>query len=115
LDGKETGPVVLRLAPTATVTGQVVDSEGHPLKDCVVSPAYDDSEIGRLLGHGRQATAVATTDANGKFTLANLPAGLAVAFHALKPNGKSLGHSTPTQTLKPGQTLDLGDWKPAPK
>jgi protocatechuate 3,4-dioxygenase beta subunit len=113
LDGKETGPAVLKLEPAATVTGRVVDRDAKPLKDFRVSASYDDPEIGILL-NTRQLnnTTPVRTDAAGHFTLPNIPPGLAVQFDAQKKGGGSLGHRTRKQTLKAGQTLDLGDWKP---
>ncbi len=117
LDGKETGPAVLRLQPTATVTGRVVDREGKPLRDYCVRPLYDDPEIGWWL-QLREATTV-VTNAEGKFTLPRIPAGLTVRFEArLKVSPFQPGpiptHGTPKQTLKAGETLDLGEWKPKP-
>jgi hypothetical protein len=113
LNGKETSPLDLRLQPTATVTGRVVDADGLPLKDFRISPSYDDSDIGILLNtRDMNSIAPVLTDANGRFALTNLPAGLTVRFDARKVSGKYLGHTTGKQTLKPGQTLDLGNWKP---
>jgi hypothetical protein len=104
---------VLKLEPTATVTGRVVDRDGNALKDFRVSPSYSDGEIGILLNtRDMNSTAPVLTDADGKFTLANVPAGLAVRFDARKKDGGSLGHSTNERTFKPGEKLDLGDWKP---
>jgi len=115
LDGKETGPAVLRLQSTATVSGRVVDREGKPRKDYCVSPVYDDPEIGQLLQYRWGATVDA--DADGKFTLPNIPAGLTVRFEArLKVSPFQPGpiptHGTPKQTLKAGEILNLGEWKP---
>src|SRR5207253_1145311 len=77
LDGKETGAAVLKLEATATVTGRVLDQDGTPLKDVRVSPSYDDSEAASLLNMWESYRAVPVlTDAGGKFTLANVPAGL---------------------------------------
>jgi RNA polymerase sigma factor (sigma-70 family) len=112
LDGKETGPVVLKLEPTATVTGRVVDKEGAPVKEARVSTSYDDPEVGILFNtREHYSTRPVLTDADGKFTLANVPPGLAVRV-SVTPKGGSLGHSTAKKTLEPGETLDLGVWKP---
>jgi RNA polymerase sigma factor (sigma-70 family) len=113
LDGKETGPAVLKLEPTATVTGRVVDRDGAPVKEARVSPSYDDPEIGiQFNTRDHYDTRPVLTDADGKFTLTNIPAGLAVRFGATPKGGGNLGHTTVKQTLKPGETLDLGVWKP---
>jgi hypothetical protein len=113
LDGRETGPVVLRLESTATVTGRVVGRDGLPLKGVHVRPAYDDPRMDAALNARDPAgSALVSTGADGKFTLANLPAGLSVSFEVRTAGGKPLGHKTAKQTLKAGQTLDLGDWKP---
>ena len=113
IDGKETTPApVIKLQPTATVTGRVVDREGKPVKDARISRSYEDGEIGILLNtRDRYNTAPVLTDAEGRFTLTNVPAGLSVRFSAWKKGG-SLGHDTPARKLKAGETLDLGDWKP---
>ena len=113
LDGKGTGPVVLKLQPTATVTGRVVDQDGLPQKDFRISPSYDDEEIGISLNtRDRYTTSPVFTDAEGRFTLSNIPAGLSVSFDARGAGDRFLGHHTTKQTLRPGQRLDLGDWKP---
>jgi protocatechuate 3,4-dioxygenase beta subunit len=113
LDGKEAGPVVLQLEATATLTGRVVDGEGKPLAGYRVEPDYDDAEIGILLNTRRMyGTTPVVTAADGTFRLEHIPAGLSVRLHATKKSGESLGHTTPKRTLKAGQTLDLGDWKP---
>src|SRR5262249_24078502 len=73
LDGKEDGPAVLRLAPTATVTGQVVDRDGNPVAGARVSPSYDDEEIGISLNTiDHYSTTPLLTDAEGRFTLVNV-------------------------------------------
>jgi hypothetical protein len=113
LDDKETGPVTLRMEPTATVTGRVVDRAGLPVKGARVRPVYDDPRLDAVVNApDRDSNVPAVTDAAGRFTLANLPAGLGVSFDARTAGGQSLGHRTAKQTLKAGQALDLGDWKP---
>jgi RNA polymerase sigma factor (sigma-70 family) len=113
LDGKETEPAVLKLQATATVTGRVVDKDGEPLKECRVSPSYRDEEIGILLNtRDLYGTSPIFTDSEGRFTMPNIPAGLTVEFDVRTRGGKYLGHVSKPHTLKPGETLDLGDWKP---
>ncbi len=111
LDGKDTGPAVLKLQPTATVTGRILDAEGRPLKDVRIRPVWDNSELGLLL-RGRDAylTAPTLTGADGRFTRPNVPAGV-WEFAAQKKGNRTLGPTTGPRLLWPGKVLDLGDWK----
>ncbi len=113
LDGKDTAPEVLKLEPTATVRGRVVDQRGAPLASARVTPSFDEPEIGNLLNTMRTyGQGVVRTDAEGRFTLANVPAGLSVKLAAQSRGGVLLGFTRGGYKLKPGETLELGDWKP---
>jgi RNA polymerase sigma factor (sigma-70 family) len=112
LDGKETGPALLKLEQTATVTGRVVDKEGAPVKEGRVSVSYDDPELGiQFNTRDRYDTRPVLTDADGKFTLNNVAPGMAVRV-SVTPRGGNIGHASAKKTLKPGETLELGVWKP---
>jgi hypothetical protein len=111
LDGKETGPATLKLEATATVTGRVIDKEGKPLKDHRVTARYENSGPGFALNLRADSALPISTDAQGRFTLTDIPAGLSVHFEAHSKTSATLSHRTPEHTLKPGQTLDLGEMK----
>jgi hypothetical protein len=115
LDGKETGPAVLRLQPTATVIGRVLDSAGNLLKDVRVRPIYAaEPEIGIWLhGYEGYMRGPVFSDAEGRFALPNIPASVKVQFEARKNNSEvRFDLRWPwVWMMKPGEVHNLGDWK----
>ncbi len=113
LDGKDSSAAVLKLEPMATVTGRLVDRDGAPIKEARLTRSYSDAEVGIILNtRERHDASPVVTDADGRFTLSNIPAGLAVRLGAQKKGGGYLDHEVPERKFKPGETLSLGDWKP---
>jgi RNA polymerase sigma factor (sigma-70 family) len=146
VDAKETGPVAVKLKPTGTLTGRVLDKEGRPISGVSLQMLFDDGpgRPGVYVHAGfthRMPTAAETkrlprttgyygdkmdyqsspekTDDQGRFRLAGV---LPEAAFDLKvqllapPNEKGQRFITAMvpvgrATVKPGETLDLGDLK----
>jgi hypothetical protein len=141
--GKETGPVTVKLKPTGTVVGRVVDGGGKPVEGVGFQMFFDDGPGSPgVFVHGMSAVRALTeteikrtprtkgyyesgfrystaekTDAQGRFRLAGMladvPFDLKVQLVA-PPNAKGQRFLTAVVTIarptvKPGETLDLGD------
>jgi hypothetical protein len=143
VSGRERGPVTVKLTPTGTITGRVVDRDGKPIPGVWFQTYFDDgpgrpgvfvhggytarvpteAESQRgwrtkgYLDQGKRASRSERTDEQGRFRLPGLlpdvPFDL-VAQLVAPPDAK--GRQTVTgevriarPTVKPGETLDLGD------
>src|SRR5262249_27589313 len=141
--GAETGPVRVKLKPTGSVTGRVVDKDGKPIEGISFQLFFDDGP-GRpgVFVHGGVALRAATpaesrrssrtrgysdrglgvslaqrTDQQGRFRLTDLLPDVAFGLNArlvAPPNAKGERFVTgevviARPTVKPGETLDLGD------
>jgi hypothetical protein len=67
----EKWPPVVKLKPTGSVTGRLLDADGKPLAGIVVAPRYRDSMANGMDGRFHEARPIAS-DANGAFTLDSL-------------------------------------------
>ncbi|HEU0031506.1 MAG TPA: carboxypeptidase regulatory-like domain-containing protein [Kofleriaceae bacterium] len=93
----------------ATITGRVVDATGAPLDDVLVRAL--PPEVGQPKDAPPHATAFATTDADGRFTLENLdrvPYEIAAQLEGYAPVRRDDvlgGTKNLTLTLDPGQVI----------
>lgn len=97
------------LRPNATATGRLLDKEENPKADYLVDVLF------RVPGDPGWAKwfpqPTVRTDANGRFEVSNLPAG--VEFNVrTQLRGAEVGRYWNEFQLKSGQTKDLGDIKP---
>jgi RNA polymerase sigma factor (sigma-70 family) len=147
VSGKEVGPVAVKLKPTGTITGRVVDRDGKPIASVWFQTFFDDgpgrpgvfvhggytarapteaeSQRGwRTKGYldkGVKASRGERTDAQGRFRLTGVVPDTAfdlVAQLVGPPNAKGQQFTTgevriARPTVRPGQTLDLGDLRAA--
>jgi len=97
LPGAERGPLTVRLQPTATLTGRVVDEEGRPRPDVAVGCAVKFKPRGRMHESLR-------TDADGRFRVKGLLAGMTYSIF-VPDAGKRLEEFK----VRIGETRDLGD------
>jgi hypothetical protein len=110
--GDEKEPSTVRLVPTGTVTGRLLDSDGQPLAEVEVSLNFSGdipSELYRRLYLGRPPT---RTDRNGHFRLEGAVPDLKFGLNLRK--GKVYLVGEPRIGLKQvgsGATLDMGDMR----
>jgi hypothetical protein len=104
---------------TGTITGRVVDPDGKPIAGAHVR-AFDAQAIRDTRQHNKdnpgnakdshpQAVAKADTDANGNFTLTNVPAGKIRVMASLQ--GAGLGMVREIVNVKAAETVNVGDIK----
>jgi RNA polymerase sigma factor (sigma-70 family) len=141
--GSETGPIRVKLKPTGTITGRVVDKDGKPIAGVWFRIYFDDGS-GRpgVFVHGgtiirgstkaeserkartsgfydfaNKVSLAERTDAQGRFRLTGILPDVAFDLEASlvgPPNEKGQQFITAEikiarPTVKPGETLDLGD------
>ncbi len=107
-DAKE--PFEVRLQPTATITGRLLDPEGRPWKRQELRTYYDKKGARVLRGHFPELTA---TDDDGRFRVTGLVPGLIYQINvAGKPPNTTTGSVRAGLKPRPGETIDLGDVKP---
>ncbi len=100
------GPVAVKLAPLATITGRVVDADGNPVAGAWIRPD--------VLPHGDFGLSFSPvlTDADGRFRVPDVPAGCAYGLGietsaAIK--GMQFAYH-PKAVVKPGETTDIGEF-----
>jgi RNA polymerase sigma factor (sigma-70 family) len=105
------GPWEVKLEPTGTAAGRLVTEDGTPIPDAPLQVFYT------LPGHDAWTPAVAhdklTTDAEGKFRLANLVPGLPYTVRHSRETGVSQIRHFLNLELKAGEEKALGDVKPS--
>jgi hypothetical protein len=99
------GPVVVKLAPLAAITGRVVDSDGNPVVGARVRP--DVLPSGDFSLH----LAEVMTTSDGRFRVPDAPTGCDYGL-AVETNGSIKGRMFayhPKAAVKPGETTDVGE------
>jgi hypothetical protein len=103
----EPGPLVVRLRPWGTVSGRLIDRDGHPRPGVTLS--YQDS-ISGVRPNSLFFPKDATTDASGHFTFEGLVPEQEYIIKLPAPNGTAqcprVGES---HVLEPGEVKTLGD------
>jgi RNA polymerase sigma factor (sigma-70 family) len=113
--GDEKEAPTVRLTATATLTGRLLDPDGHPLAGVDILPLYPDLTISRLLRQVYQGPAW-RTDQQGKFRLEGLIPNEKIDLMFLKGKEAPLeAPKTERPPLKSGETMDLGDIRAKPR
>jgi len=116
LRGDEKEPVTVKLAPTAVLTGRVLDSEGQPVAGAEIYLFYAtplgeaETSLSAMPGFALQDRPP-RTDKEGRFRLETIVPGLSVT-HLRFLKGRHIFESQPRLNVEPlqsGQTRDLGD------
>jgi RNA polymerase sigma factor (sigma-70 family) len=105
--GDERGPLTVRLQPAATVTGRLLDEDGHPLRGIRINDRYAKGQFGPGTPFPRLEVSLGE---DGRFRIEGLIPG--VAYDLGASQGLSfLGDFAAGLKLQPGETRDLGDVK----
>ena len=98
---KDGGSVTVRMEPGATVTGRLVDAEGKPRAGVELELSFRPKGWGSWFAY---APTPIKTDREGRFRIALLQPGGKFRLQADK-GAMEFGN-----TLRSGETMDLGDW-----
>jgi RNA polymerase sigma factor (sigma-70 family) len=114
--GDETGPLVAKLAPAATITGRVLDADGQPVKDVIAAVSHGDDSARELDRYLAQRRGPARTRADGRFRVTGVIPGLPISLQ-LRKGSTGLNFPRPEKPprLTAGQTLDVGDIRVTPR
>jgi predicted alpha/beta-hydrolase family hydrolase len=113
--GDEKEPPVVRLAPTGTVTGRVLDLDGRPLPGADVHLWSPDDTVRDLFRLAESKGEPVRTDKDGRFRLGGLVPDMKLGFQIYR--GKTFLVSEPRVgplQVGPGKTQDLGDFRTRP-
>ena len=113
LTGDEPGPVTVRLAAPASISGRALDPDGEPLADALVQIYYRRRSALDLLGLANRDQAPLKTDAAGRFRVENVLPGERLTL-SFRQGDKFFGGPRITseqRQLEVGQKLELGDVK----
>jgi RNA polymerase sigma factor (sigma-70 family) len=100
--GDEEKPLTIRLQPGGSVTGRILDSEGHPLSDWSIYGQSQSAYMSITNGRWWNLYVSGRTDKQGQFRIGLIPG---VAYNIM------IGGQNYSLTLKPGEKKDLGDTK----
>ena len=109
--GDEPGSLDLRLEPWGTVTGRLVDGDGHPIAGARIGMGYRGEGGAAVPGlGGRSPEERLLTDGDGRFRVEGVVPGLKAVFWATKQGRQfQSGKALEDLSLRPGETRDLGD------
>jgi RNA polymerase sigma factor (sigma-70 family) len=114
LRGDEPEPVTVTLHPLATLTGRALSKTGEPLVGHAVEySGWPELRLPHEDGKRRDESAV-PTDADGRFRLTGLPAGVPLAVSVIVPKTRFATIHRDKIVLEPGQTKNLGELRGDP-
>jgi RNA polymerase sigma factor (sigma-70 family) len=108
LRGDEKDPLVVRLTPTAVVTGRALDEDGQPLAGAEVYPVYS-TPSGAQFNRARETGRPVLTDREGRFRLEAVVPGLPmeIGFRGARQEFVPEKRSG-IKPLESGESLDVG-------
>jgi RNA polymerase sigma factor (sigma-70 family) len=107
--GDEKEPVTAKLAPTGSVTGRLVDTDGRPIAGVTVGVQFPQSTGSELYRHTKIAQKPVVTDKDGAFKLEGIVPGVNFSFSLSR--GREYFSGEPkigSKQVEPGKTLELG-------
>jgi RNA polymerase sigma factor (sigma-70 family) len=109
LKGTERGPVAIKLQPSASVLGRLVDAEGVPMRHADFTVFYNhEADKNVLHAHSKHRL---VTDAEGRFRVGGMVSGVHYMAH-VRLKGTMYPGIAFDLTLKTGEIKDLGDVNP---
>jgi hypothetical protein len=100
------GPVIVKLAPLATITGRVTDADGNPVFGAVIQP--DVLPAGDFALRLSQTA----TDSDGRFRVVDVPTGCEYELRVETRAPRQFQFAYHDKTaVKPGETTDVGEIK----
>jgi RNA polymerase sigma factor (sigma-70 family) len=114
--GDEKEPPAVKLGPTGTVTGRILDLDGQAVTGVEVRLSSSDDALSELYRHLNQRREPARTDKDGRFRLEGVVPG--VKFYLGLSKGRTYLTGEPAIGLKEvasGKILDLGDIRTRPR
>jgi RNA polymerase sigma factor (sigma-70 family) len=112
VDGRETGPIEVRLEPTASVTGRLLDQAGRPL-DGIELHIYREIREPTRGAHGDFSPPIqATTDSEGRFRIDGIVPGAVQKVRAVGLKDGAGGFIIEDWTPRSGEVKDLGEIRP---
>jgi len=114
LRGDEPEPVTITLKPLATIRGRAIAKDGEPLVGHAVEHSgWPELRLPHEDGKRRDENPN-LTDADGRFRLTGLPAGVPLTVSVIVPKTRFATINRDKILLEPDQTRDLGDLRGAP-
>jgi RNA polymerase sigma factor (sigma-70 family) len=107
--GDELEGLTVRLQPTATITGRLLDTDGAPLPGAQIAGDIKGGQLSIAQGWG--GFFWGQTDKAGRFRIEEIIPGLRVGAHHHRNSGRRGDQLFDTLKLKPGEVRDLGDIK----
>jgi RNA polymerase sigma factor (sigma-70 family) len=112
VDGRETGPIEVRLEPTASVAGRLLDKAGRPLDGIELHIFREVREPTRGAHGDFSPTIKATTDSEGRFRIDGIVPGAVQKVRVVGLKGQAEVFILEDWTPKPGEVKDLGEIRP---
>jgi hypothetical protein len=109
VDATETGPIEIRLEPTASVTGRLLDGSGQPRDGVEVRVLRVIKEPTRGAVLAFSPPIGATTDGAGRFRIDGIVPGAAQRIQVIGPKGEEGTVVVEDWTPKSGEVKDLGE------
>jgi protocatechuate 3,4-dioxygenase beta subunit len=114
LRGDEPEPVTVTLQPLATLTGRAIAKTGEPLvAHSVEYSGWPELRLPHEDGKRRDENPI-LTDAEGRFRLTGLPAGVPLQISVIVPKTRFATIHVDKVVVEPGQIKDLGDLRGTP-